>query len=324
MLDPITLDQLRALIAVVEEGSFSAAARKLRRVQSAVSTAMGKLEDQLGVPLFDRGTRIPTLTDQGRAVLAAARRVCAEVDALRRLTAGMAMGLEASISLCVDALFPLGSLVELGRDFTRAYPAVDLRVDTQSAATVPGRVLDGTATIGVMSLPGLPSGLERQLLAPIAMVPVIAAGHPLAAGRGPVATARLVDVIQIVLSERADAGAADQHTLSPRSWRVADLRTALELVRAGLGWANLPDHLVREELHAGRLASIRPQAWSEAEHRVHLFAVHRGDRTFGPAHGWLLGRLGQLCVDGETPARHGPGSRRPTRKRPAARRHDAS
>src|SRR4051812_34386317 len=62
MLETFTLDQLRALIVVIEEGSFSAAARKLHRVQSAVSTAMANLEAQLGVPLWDRSTKVARLT----------------------------------------------------------------------------------------------------------------------------------------------------------------------------------------------------------------------------------------------------------------------
>src|ERR1035441_2648437 len=99
MFDPVTLDQLRALLAVVEEGSFSAAARRLQRVQSAISTAMSNLEAQLGVTLWDRSTKVATLTDEGRAVVASARRVILEVDALKRLTTGMVMGLEASVSL---------------------------------------------------------------------------------------------------------------------------------------------------------------------------------------------------------------------------------
>lgn len=296
MLDPVTLDQLRALIAIVEEGSFSAAGRKLHRAQSAISTAMANLENQLGVPLFDRTTKIATLTDPGRAVLAAARRVCSEADALHRLTAGMVMGLEASISLCVDALFPLGALMDLCRDFAQEFPAVDLRVDTQSAAVVASRVLDGAATIGVVSLPGLPAGLECRSLTPITMVPVVSSGHPLAKEPAPVATARLADAVQIIVSERQDAGAHDQCVLTPRTWRVADLFTKHEMVRAGLGWGNLPEHLVRADLRAGRLVAIAPQAWSEQEYRVHLFAVFRGDTTFGPAHRWVLGRLGHLCV----------------------------
>lgn len=62
MLDALTLDQLRTFIAVVDEGSFSSAGRRLRRVQSAVSHSMANLESQLGVRLWDRSTKVPTLT----------------------------------------------------------------------------------------------------------------------------------------------------------------------------------------------------------------------------------------------------------------------
>src|SRR6266516_2850405 len=69
MLDGMSLDQLRTFIAAADEGSFSAAGRKLRRAQSVVSQTLANLEAQLGVKLFDRSSRYPKLTDQGRSLL---------------------------------------------------------------------------------------------------------------------------------------------------------------------------------------------------------------------------------------------------------------
>jgi DNA-binding transcriptional LysR family regulator len=297
VFDSVTLDQLRALVTVAEEGSFSAAARKLRRVQSAVSTAMANLERQLGVPLWDRTTKVPRLTDQGRSVLAAARRVLAEVDELGRLTAGMGAGLEASVALCVDAIFPLGALVDLCAGFAEEFPSVDLRVDTQVMSAVSARVLSGAATLGVASPLGLVPGLESRVLAQVRMVPVVAPRHPLAARRGPLTNAQLASAVQIVLSERHDdAGVADQAVLSARTWRVADLHTKHALLRAGLGWGNLPEHLARDDLRSGALVAVRPAAWGEDEHRLYLSAIYRSDATFGPAHRWLLARLEALCA----------------------------
>jgi DNA-binding transcriptional LysR family regulator len=296
VLETFTLDQLRALIAVIEEGSFSAAARKLHRVQSAVSTAMSNLEIQLGVSLWDRSTKIARLTDQGQAVLAAARKVCTEVDALRKLTAGMVVGLEASVSLCVDMLFPVNALVDLCKQFRDEFPSVDLRVDTQTMTGVSARVIDGSATIGVASPMGVAPGLERKVLTTIQMIPVVAVGHPLASVRGPVATARLRDTIQLVLSELHGEGHPDQAVLSSRTWRVRDLHTKHALLRAGLGWGNLPEHLVRDDLRSRRLVKIRVEAWGEDEHKLYLSAVYRRDVTFGPAHRWLLSHLEHLCL----------------------------
>jgi DNA-binding transcriptional LysR family regulator len=295
MFDPVTLDQLRAFVTVVEEGSFSAAARKLRRVQSAISTAMSNLEEQLGVRLWDRTTKIAKLTAQGQAVLAAARRVLIEVDSLRSLTAGMATGLEPAVSLCVDALFPLQALVRLCTEFAKKYPAVDLRVDTEVMSAVTQRVVAGSATLGVVGPHGVPAGLERRALTAIRMVPVTGPDHPLAKVRGPVSAALVADAIQIVLSERSEAGLADLAVLSPRTWRVADLYAKHALVRASLGWGNLPEHLVREDLRSRKLVRIALEG-SEEEHDVVLSAIYRSDAGFGPAHRWVLEHLQTLCT----------------------------
>jgi DNA-binding transcriptional LysR family regulator len=300
MFDPVTLDQLRALVAVVEEGSFSAAARKLQRVQSAVSTSMANLESQLGVTLWDRSAKIPRLTDQGKAVLAAARRVLAEMDALKRLTAGMVQGLEPIVSLCVDALFPLPVLVDVCARFAKEFPSVDLRVDTQVLSVVSARVLAGKATLGVAGPIALPPGLERRVLSKERMLAVTGPKHALAAHKGIVPTARLADAVQIVLSERIDAdagpGVADLGVLSPRTWRVADLHTKHALLRASLGWGNLPEYLARDDVRRKRLIVIRPEPWGPADQFVELSAIFRADAVFGPAHQWLLKELSGGCA----------------------------
>jgi len=296
VFETFTLDQLRALITVIEEGSFSAAARKLHRVQSAVSTAMSNLEAQLGVPLWDRSTKVARLTDQGQAIVAAARKVCGEVDALRKLAAGMTLGLEASVSLCVDMLFPVASLVDLCSQFRAEFPSVDLRVDTQTMTGVSARVIEGSATLGVAAPMGVAQGLERKVLTTIRMIPVVAPSHPLAAISGAIPTTQLRDAIQLVLSEVHVEGHPDQAVLSSRTWRVRDLQTKHALLRAGLGWGNLPEHVAREDLRAGRLVKLRVEAWGEDEHTLFLSVVYRSDVTFGPAHRWLLAQLEHLCL----------------------------
>lgn len=312
MLDAVTLDQLRTLVSVAEEGSFSAAARRLKRVQSAVSTAMANLEAQLEVPVWDRSTRVPSLTPHGKAVLAQAKRILAEVDDLRRLTADMGHGVETQVSLCIDAIFPPEALIALCTQFTQAFPRVDLRIDTQVLSAVSARVRAGAATLGIAVPAGIDGALERRALAPIRMVPVVAPAHPLASVHGRLRKRRLGEAIQIVLSERTSddaAGIDDQGVLSERTWRVADLHTKHMLLRAGLGWGNLPEHLAREDLRAGRLVALAPEAWGRDEHTLTLSVIHRSDSTFGPAHRWLLEHLPVLCAE----AVDGTRAKRPSR-----------
>src|SRR5579863_2844230 len=106
MLDGVSLDQLRTFIAAADEKSFSAAGRRLWRAQSVVSQTLANLEGQLGVKLFDRGARLPVLTDQGRALLAAARAVAGDVDLFKARAKSLAGGLEPELSVAVDVMFP--------------------------------------------------------------------------------------------------------------------------------------------------------------------------------------------------------------------------
>ena len=296
MLDPVTLDQLRMLITVAEEGSFSAAARKLQRVQSAVSAAMSNLEAQLGVPIWDRSSKVPVLTEEGKAVVARARRVLGEMDALRAFTLELTQGLEPSVTLCVDALFPVMALADSCVAFTETFPTIDLRVDTQTMSSVSERVLSREVKLGIVSQPGIRSGLEtRALAAAVRMLPVVGEQHPLASLDGPVPTSLLAQHVQIVLSERQSQGVPDRAVLSPRTWRVAELETKRAFILRGLGWGNLPEPTVAEDLGQGRLVRIRPVAWTEDQHTLHFFAIHRADEPLGRAHAWLLEKLEERC-----------------------------
>ena len=120
MLSPVTpsIDHLLVLLAVVEAGGFTAAAKRLGRAISAVSYAIDTLEQQLAISLFDRGTtRKPRLTQQGEAIVSEARAVAQSVEALRARVTGLLDNLEPEVSLVVDSLFLGDRLVALLRDF---------------------------------------------------------------------------------------------------------------------------------------------------------------------------------------------------------------
>src|SRR5580704_3119870 len=122
MLDALTLDHLRMLIAVAEEGSFSGAARRLGRVQSAVSQAMQGLEQTLDLALFDRSARKPVLTEAGTTILAEARQVVDRAHALRAHAGTIAAGDEPELTLSVDPLFPNHVMMESLRALRNAFP----------------------------------------------------------------------------------------------------------------------------------------------------------------------------------------------------------
>lgn len=269
---------------------------------------MANLEEQLGITLWDRSTRIATLTEQGRVLLASARRVVAEADALRRTAAELVGGVEAKVALCVDALFPVPVLVELAVAFAREFPHVDLHVDTETLSAVAQRVLEGSATVGVVSPLGVVANLEHRVLARIHMIPVAAPTHALAKLQEPLDTRAFADHVQIVLSERQESGVPDQAVLSARTWRTTDLYTKRALILGGAGWGNLPQHLVRDDLARRRLVALRPAAFGGDDLMLSLSVIHRRDAVLGPAHRWLLGKLETLC--GAEPSAKKPARRR--------------
>jgi DNA-binding transcriptional LysR family regulator len=156
------------------------------------------------------------------------------------------------------------------------------------------RVLDGRATLGVVGPTGEDPRLTRIPLARVNMIPVVGQAHPLARGRGRLRKEELARHVQIVLSERDGDWTPDQAVLGARTWRVAELATKRELLLAGLGWGNLPAHMIDRDLRAGTLVAIRPAAWAEDEHSLMLSAVHQ--RALGPAHRWVVESLSALCT----------------------------
>src|ERR1700676_2701795 len=119
MLEGVSLDQLRTFIAAVDEGSFSAAARKLNRVQSAVSSWISRLEDQFGLVLFDRSGRFPKLAPEGVLLLADARSIVSGVATMKARARLMSSGLETELSVVIDVFFPTTVVSPPAKAFAR-------------------------------------------------------------------------------------------------------------------------------------------------------------------------------------------------------------
>jgi DNA-binding transcriptional LysR family regulator len=293
MLDPLTLDQLRVLVAVAETGSFSAAARRLGRVQSAISQAVQTLESTLGTALFERGGRTPKLTEAGKVMLADAHRVLQGVDALRARAESIAHELEPELTLAVDALFPNAVLVESLKALNQAFPCLPVTLFTEGLGAVEQCLRDGMARLAICSpLASEARGLESMFLAAIAMVPVVAASHPLAAEPGPLSRQALEPHIQLVLTDRSPLSAGRGGGIySARIWRFADLASRLDFLLAGFGWCNMPVHLVERHLAAGALKQLEIQELAGVPLRFPLNVVHERGREPGRAGRWLIDDL---------------------------------
>src|SRR6202171_4601740 len=150
MLGGVTLDQFRTFIAAVDEGSFSAAGRRLGRAQSVVSQKLADMGGQVGLELFCRSGRIPVLTESGRALLPDARAVAGSVDAFKARARGLAGGLEAELSVAVDVMVPTPILTRAVAEFSLRFPDVPLRLYVEALGAVLQPVLDGNCAFGII------------------------------------------------------------------------------------------------------------------------------------------------------------------------------
>ena len=309
MIEGVTIEQLRTLRAVAEAGSFSAAARKLGRVQAGVSQSIDRLEAQLGLRLFDRSGRVPRLTRHGEAIVAAALRVESGVDALDELVTSLKRGAETTLSIVLDVMFPISSLVVFAKDFAKEHPSVDLVVFTDVLSAVSAHVRDKRSSWGIALEDADLSDLDRRPIADVHLVPVASPVHALAKHEGSIDAAGLADAVQIVLGEHrreADRGEDDHGVFSPRTWRVVDLSTKHALIASGLGWGHMPEHIVREDLRAGRLVALKLDAWGDVAPRRSLVLVWRRDAVMGPIARWAQERLAHLCRNAIEPEQAGP------------------
>jgi DNA-binding transcriptional LysR family regulator len=181
MLDGISLDHLRTFVVAAEAGSFSTAARRLRRVQSAVSHSVRRLEARIGVELFDRSTRQPTLTAAGAVLLDDAREVISGVDEMKTRASDLAAGVEPELSVAVDGAFPMEAIAEAANAVRSRYPAVAVRLQVEGAGVAYKSVLEGQRRLAVVAALGpLPPGVTGEHLTTASLLMVASHNHPLA------------------------------------------------------------------------------------------------------------------------------------------------
>jgi DNA-binding transcriptional LysR family regulator len=295
MLDGMSIDQLRTFVAAADEGSFSAAGRKLRRAQSVVSHTLANLELQVGFALFERTGRYPQLTEAGRALLVQARAATSSMDAFKAKARILAEGLEAELAVAVDVMFPIATLTRAVQAFHAAFPGTPLRLYVEALGAVLQPVLDGRCRIAVIgSLPDIPPECASEFLLSVPAVTVVAPQHPLATQAAPILRSTAAQHVQLVLTDRSVlTEGRDFGVLSSQVWRLADLGAKHAFLRAGLGWGHMPLHMVEADLASGALVKVELEIHPTAGPGFSMHALHMSAHPPGPAGRWFIEQLKQ-------------------------------
>jgi len=295
VLGTVTLDQLRVLVTIEETGSFSAAGRKLKRAQSAISHAVMTLENLQRVQLFDRSGRAPVLTEAGRALATQARQVLRQAELFERTASAIAGGLEPELTFSVDSMVPTDPVIRTLGALQRRFPDLAVTLFTEALSGAERRVRSGSAALGLcMLFPAQVQDLKAYQVTAIELVPVVAPSHPLARETRGLEREVLAEHVQLVLTDPENQGGPSYSVVSPRVWRFVDLGRRLDFLLAGFGWATMPLHLVQQHLHTGALKRLPIDDLSILPGAIPIYAVHQRARPLGAAARSLLQDLQQL------------------------------
>ncbi len=258
------LRQLEYFVAVVEERNFTRAAKRMHVVQSAVSAGVSRLEREFGTMLFDRSGRTVALTEAGQVLLRRARVLLGEARGVREDMSRLTGGLEGTVT--IGRVLSTGSfgLTAALAAFHHTYPAVavHLRLIPGTPPDHIAALRDGHLDLALLPMLGpTPAGVVSEQIATMNMVLAAHADDPLARARDvtyhEVASRRFIDFPEnwgnrlIIDRLFHDAGVERAVTIE-----VVDVASALDMVRARLGLAFVPEEalaerhdLVRVDLH---------------------------------------------------------------------------
>jgi DNA-binding transcriptional LysR family regulator len=254
----LTIQQLQCLDAVVIEGSFQAAAEKVRRSQPSVFGAVKNLESQLGLKLFDRSGYRVTLTDAGRSFHERSRVFLQELDALRDHATQLRMGEESELKVVIGDVCPLPQTLALLRRFFDNCPGTRLHLHFEAISGPWERLLDGEADLILHHIDKADPRLEYKDLFRVRLTPVAAPNFLRFPISRSITPERMRDHVQCVIRDTARHSPPKDYYLveGARTWTVSDQLMKRELILQGMGWGHMPRYLIEGDLAKGRLLDL--------------------------------------------------------------------
>lgn len=275
----ISLEQWRALMAVVDAGGYAQAAEALHKSQSAITYAVQKIETSLGVRAFEVQGRKAVLTPTGSLLYRRARALIEEAEGLERAAASLSAGWEAQIRLAVEIIFPTGLLLRVLDRFGAESPHTRIELIESVLDGTSEALLKGEADLAIS--PRIPPGFLGDPLMQMRFLAVAHPDHALHRLGRPLGRADLRAHRHLVVRDSGSRRDASPLSLDAKQrWTVSHMATSILAARSGYGFCWLPEDKIRDEL-AGGLLKVLPLR--EGQERVLTLYLIFADRDYaGP------------------------------------------
>lgn len=255
----ITLEALQTLDAIERRQSFAAAAQELHRVPSAVSYTINKLEEDLGVALFDRSRRKAELTPIGRLVLEQGRQILKASEELTTMVRQAADGWEIELRICIESVLRCEPIYELIKAFQKIQPKTEIRLSEEVLSGSWDALIDDRCDL-VIGAEGMPptSGFAMHTLGEVAFDFAVAAEHPLTQLPSPLPTSAIQDYPTVIVADSSQRLATRSLGLLDGRSRiyVPSIEQKIQAQCQGLGVGYLPRHRITQEVADGRLIPL--------------------------------------------------------------------
>ncbi|MCL1126553.1 LysR family transcriptional regulator [Shewanella surugensis] len=248
-----TIEQLHAFLTTVETGSFSAAARRLGKVQSAISQHIMNMELEINHALFSREGRYPMLTAEGQALIPQAKAVIAQHQRLELQIQSLDCVENTKMTIAIDEGIPYTRLSHALHQIENHYPQLHIEILCASSKDIIELVIKKRASTGIIFNNVLyPEHVDFESLGSVLFDVFVSPEHPLAQSLSP-----HVDILklhrQLVIGSKS---APHTNALSPDVWRADNYYMLLELTKSGLGWSFLPQHLSKEAVSKKQICKL--------------------------------------------------------------------
>jgi DNA-binding transcriptional LysR family regulator len=297
MMPKVTLDQWRVLQSIIDEGGFAQAAAALHRSQSSVSYAARRLQDMLGVRLFEIQGRRAVLTEAGQLLLARSRILTSEALAIEQAAARLREGWEPVIQLAVENVFPMDLLLQALKRFEPQSAGTRIHLREEVLSGISDALEDNLVDLAIS--PVVPEGLIYESLVDVEFIAVAQRDHSLhqQADGNAYGIDALKQAVHVVIRDSGGKARDAGWVQNENKWTVSSFAACISMVSNGLGFAWLPRHAIQDLLDSGELLPLNLKNGSVYKVPVNL--VYARGRELGPASKLFIDMLKSVVRQGK-------------------------
>ncbi|MFC3031865.1 LysR family transcriptional regulator [Pseudoalteromonas fenneropenaei] len=289
----ITLEQWRMFRAVVEFGGFNQASAQIHKSQSSIHNAVGKIEAALEVKLFRINGRKTILTEAGELMLRRANFLLDEAAKVEAIGHTLAQGVETHLRIAVDEVFPQALLYKVLDSISAQFPL--LRIELMESVLSGASELLDSMRVDIAISPLTNNDGFNEELCEIEFAAVASPTHALHVLGRDLTLEDLKAERQIVVRDSAISKKSDSGWLGANQrWTVSHMRTSIDMIRSGFGFAWLPVSAIATDLETGILVPLRLN--QNARRSAKLYLLFKDGDRLGPAARAFLGELRYQCM----------------------------